>query len=116
HTRLSNSTQVSELDANIIQFFELGLRNMIDFGFIVPVQDNIDNSGYDINQIEPNLAAYYTIEGKLNSIPFNSSTPLLYYNKDMFEQAGIEEAPSSMEEINEIGDALMENVCAEMTI
>ena len=59
---------------------------MIDSGLIVPVQEYIDKAGYDINQIEPNLAAYYTIDGKLNSMPFNSSTPLLYYNKDMFEK------------------------------
>src|SRR5699024_11251004 len=84
-TKLRNSTQCSEVGADIVQVFELGERNMIDSGLIVPVQDYIDKSGYDINQIEPNLAAYYTIEGKLNSMPFNSSTPLLYYNKDMFE-------------------------------
>lgn len=115
-TKLRNSTQGSEVGADIVQVFELGARNMIDSGLIVPVQDYIDKSGYDINQIEPNLAAYYTIEGKLNSMPFNSSTPLLYYNKDMFEQAGIEETPSSMEEINEIGAALMEEGGAEMPI
>src|SRR5699024_12281568 len=74
-TKLRNSTQGSEVGADIVQVFELGARNMIDSGLIVPVQDYIDKSGYDINQIEPNLAAYYTIEGKLNSMPFNSSTP-----------------------------------------
>src|SRR5699024_12012238 len=41
------------------------------------------------------------------SMPFNSSTPLLYYNKDMFEAAGITEVPASLPEIAEIGDALM---------
>ena len=40
-------------------------------------------------------------------MPFNSSTPSLLQQRYV-QQAGIEEAPSSMEEINEIGAALME--------
>lgn len=81
---------------------------MIDSGLTVPVQEFIDSSGYDISQIEPNLAAYYTIEGQLNSMPFNSSTPIMYYNADIFEAAGIEEAPSSLAEIIEISPQLQE--------
>ncbi len=37
---------------------------------------------------EPNIAAYYTVNNELYSMPFNSSTPILYYNKDMFEKQG----------------------------
>ena len=36
----------------------------------------------------------------------NSSTPILYYNKDMFEKAGITEVPTSLEGILAIGDDL----------
>ncbi len=36
-------------------------------------------------------------------MPFNSSTPILYYNKDMFDKAGITEVPDSLEGIGEIG-------------
>ena len=31
---------------------------------------------------------YYTVNNELYSMPFNSSTPILYYNKDMFEEHG----------------------------
>lgn len=115
-TKLRNATNGSNVGADVVQVFEVGARNMIDSGLIVPVQEYIDKTGYDINQIEPNLAAYYTIDGKLNSMPFNSSTPLLYYNKDMFEKAGIEEAPSSLEELNEIAPKLMGDGGANMAI
>ncbi|MBO5460298.1 MAG: extracellular solute-binding protein, partial [Ruminococcus sp.] len=43
----------------------------------------------------------------LYSMPFNSSTPIMYYNVDMFEKAGITEIPTSLEGINEIGEQLM---------
>lgn len=115
-TKLRSATSGANVGADVVQVFEVGARNMIDSGLIVPVQDYIDKTGYDINQIEPNLAAYYTIDGRLNSMPFNSSTPLLYYNKDMFEAAGIEEPPSSLEEINEIAPKLMEEGGANMAI
>lgn len=71
------------------------------------MQDLIDAAGYDLSQIEPNIAAYYTTDSGLYSMPFNSSTPLLYYNKDMFEAAGITEIPTSLDEIAEVGDALL---------
>lgn len=81
---------------------------MIDSGWVVPMQQLIDKAGYDISQIEPNIAAYYTTEDGLYSMPFNSSTPLLYYNKDMFEAAGITEVPTSLDQIAEVGDQLKE--------
>lgn len=49
----------------------------------------------------------FTIDDKLYSMPFNSSTPIMYYNKDMFAQAGITEVPDSLEGISKIGDQLM---------
>jgi sn-glycerol 3-phosphate transport system substrate-binding protein len=75
---------------NLMQIYELGLRFMIDSGWVIPVQDAIDGSGWDIKQIEPNLAAYYTVNKKLYGMPFNSSTPILYYNKDAFKKAGLD--------------------------
>lgn len=58
--------------------------------------------------IEPNIAAYYTVDDKLYSMPFNSSTPILYYNKDMFEKAGVTQVPSSLMEIADVADALVQ--------
>lgn len=48
-------------------------------------------------------------DNELYSMPFNSSTPILYYNKDMFEKAGITEVPDSLEGIGEIGQQLLDN-------
>ncbi|WP_337955034.1 ABC transporter substrate-binding protein [Garciella nitratireducens] len=115
-TKLRSSASGKDVGADLVQVFELGTSYMIDSGLIKPMQEFIDVEGYDISQIEPNLAAYYTIDGKLNSMPFNSSTPLLYYNKDIFEKAGIKEAPSSLEELKEVAPALMEEGGAEMAI
>ena len=102
------SAQIGNMGADLVQVYEIGTRFMIDSGWIVPIQDMIDGDSYDVSQIEPNLAAYYTIDNELYSMPFNSSTPILYYNKDMFEKAGISEVPDRLEGIGEIGQQLLD--------
>ncbi|MGE4525621.1 MAG: ABC transporter substrate-binding protein [Sphaerochaeta sp.] len=91
---------------DIIQVYDIGTRYMIDSGWILPVQEYIEKDKYDISQIEPNIAAYYTVDNTLYSMPFNSSTPLLYYNKTAFEEAGITKVPTCFEDIYEIAEKL----------
>lgn len=100
------SAQIGNMGADLVQIYDIGTRFMIDSGWVVPMQELIDAAGYDISGIEPNIAAYYTVDNQLYSMPFNSSTPLLYYNKDMFAAAGIEEVPASLEGIGEIAEKL----------
>lgn len=101
------SAQIGNMGADLVQIYDIGTRFMIDSGWIVKMQDLIDQDGYDLTQIEPNIAAYYTVDNELYSMPFNSSTPILYYNKDIFEKAGIENAPQSIDEIASISDQLV---------
>ena len=49
-------------------------------------------------------------------MPFNSSTPILYYNKDMFDKAGITEVPTSLTGIADIADDLVNKGGAGMPI
>lgn len=100
------SAQLGNMGADLVQVYDIGTRFMMDSGWVVPMQDLVDADGFDLSVIEPNIAAYYTVGGKLYSMPFNSSTPILYYNKDMFEAAGVEQAPTSFDQIKEVGDKL----------
>lgn len=101
------SSQIGNMGADLVQVYEIGTRFMIESGWIIPMQNMIDADNYDLSQIEPNLAAYYTIDDQLYSMPFNSSTPIMYYNKEMFEKAGITEIPDSLEGIEAIGEKLL---------
>ena len=102
------SAQIGNMGADLVQIYEIGTQFMMESGWIVPMQECVDHDQYDVSQIERNLAAYYTIDDTLYSMPFNSSTPLMYYNKDMFEKAGITEIPDSLEEIAKIGQDLLD--------
>lgn len=110
------SASMGNLEADVVQIYDIGSRYMLDSGLIIPMQEFIDSEGYDISQIEPNIAAYYTADDSLYSMPFNSSTPLLYYNVNMFEAAGIDQAPTTLSEIGDMQDALMNEGDASMPI
>ena len=101
------SAQIGNMGADLVQVYEIGSRFMIESGWITPMQQMVDADSYDLSQIEPNLAAYYTIDNQLYSMPFNSSTPIMYYNKEMFEKAGITEIPDSLEGIEAVGEKLL---------
>ncbi|MDK2907477.1 MAG: sn-glycerol 3-phosphate transport system substrate-binding protein, partial [Petrotoga sp.] len=89
---------------HIVQIYEIGTRLMIDSGVIVPVQDLLDqDNSYDVGVLLEPILNYYKVDGKLYSMPFNSSTALLYYNKTLFEEAGLDpnRPPQTYEELLE---------------
>ena len=63
----------------VVQLLDIHTRLMVDSGEIVPVQDFIDRENYDLSDYEPRAVEYYTLEGKLQSMPFNVSTNILFY-------------------------------------
>jgi sn-glycerol 3-phosphate transport system substrate-binding protein len=86
---------------SVVQIYDIGSRFMIDSKQTVPTQSFADKDGYSLGTIEPNIANYYSIDGKLNSMPFNTSMPLLYINKEAFVKAGLDplKPPTTLDEI-----------------
>jgi ABC-type sugar transport systems, ATPase components len=74
---------------------------------IKPVYEVFKDAGinFDESQFVPTVAGYYTDSktGHLLSQPFNSSTPVLYYNKDAFKKAGLdpEQPPKTWQDLAE---------------
>ena len=97
---------MGKLPCDIVHSYEIGTRFIIDSGRLKPMPDFIDADGWDTSVIEPNLLAYYTVDGKINSMPFNCSTPLLYYNATAFEEAGITEIPTTIDGVLEAAKKL----------
>lgn len=95
----------------MMQVYEIGSRFMIDTGAIQPIQKFVDAEGYDLSLLEENILGYYTFDGELHSMPFNTSNPILYYNKDMFAAAGLdpEKPPRTYEEVAEYAKQLTKN-------
>ena len=94
--------------AELIMIYDLGTQFMIDSGQTVPAQSFIDEDTYDTSDIEEALLNYFTVEGDLRSFPFNNSTPLMYVNRDAFEEAGLDpdSPPTDLAEIREAAEQL----------
>ena len=79
---------------HILQVFEVGTATMMySKGAIVPVAKVMKDAGlkFDPSVYIPAVAGYYTApNGEIQSLPFNSSTPVFWYNKDAFKAAGLD--------------------------
>jgi sn-glycerol 3-phosphate transport system substrate-binding protein len=79
---------------HIIQVFEVGTATMMAArGAVYPVYQLMKDAGepFDPKVYLPAVVGYYTdTQGNMLSFPFNSSTPVLYYNKDLFKKAGLD--------------------------
>ena len=89
---------------HILQVFEVGTATMMAAkGAIKPVYEVMSEAGepFDPSVYLSTVTGYYmTNDGKLLSMPFNSSTPILYYNKDAFKAAGLpDKAPATWPEV-----------------
>ena len=86
---------------HIIQVYDIGQRFMIDSKATDPMQSFVDADKFDLSQYEPAILNYYTVDKKLNAMPFNTSNPILYFNKKAFTDAGLdpEKPPKTWEDI-----------------
>jgi sn-glycerol 3-phosphate transport system substrate-binding protein len=85
----------------IVQVFDVGTLDLMLSDAYYPAYKLMADNGYkvDWNDYFPGIANYYaSSKGQMFSFPFNSSTALLYWNKDAFQKIGKTEAPATWEE------------------
>ena len=97
---------------HITQVFEVGTATMMSAeAAVYPVYQLMADAGIDFDQSAylPAVISYYTdTEGNLLSLPFNSSTPVLWYNKTALDAAGVE-VPTTWDELEAVAKALKES-------
>jgi sn-glycerol 3-phosphate transport system substrate-binding protein len=87
----------------IVQVSEAGTLDIMLSGAYYPANKLMADHGYTVDWADyfPNIAAYFaTSKGEMYAFPFNSSTPLLYWNKDAFAKIGKDKAPETWEEVD----------------
>jgi sn-glycerol 3-phosphate transport system substrate-binding protein len=87
----------------IIQLHDVTTQLLVDSGMLTPVQDFIDRENYDLSDFVQRTVDYYTVDDKLQGMPFNISNPILFYNKVHFREAGLdpEKPPQTLTQISE---------------
>ena len=96
---------------HIVQVFEVGTATMMAAkGAVYPIEQVMKDSGVKLDKSDylPAVISYYqTSDGELLSMPFNSSTPVLWYNRDAFEKAGVSGVPKTWDDVSSAAKKLV---------
>jgi sn-glycerol 3-phosphate transport system substrate-binding protein len=97
---------------HIVQMFEVGTGTMMAAGrAIKPLHELLaeTNTRIDFNDYLPGVRGYYSLpDGRMMSMPFNSSTSVVFYNKDAFRRANLnpDQFPETWEGVEAAARAL----------
>ena len=98
----------------IVQVVEVATATMMAAkGAVYPVYELMRDQGgeFDPAAYLPAISSYYAdLAGNMLSFPFNSSTPILYYNKDQFQAVGLDpdKPPQTWADMEAVGRRLTE--------
>ena len=97
---------------HLAQIFEVGTGTMLSAGKAVkPVWELARETGLTIDPKSyiPAVRGYYSLtDGRMASMPFNSSTAVMWYNKDAFRKAGLDpdKAPATWQEVRTAAETI----------
>ena len=99
---------------HIVQIFEVGSQLALDSGIFVPFEDNAPD-WIHMDDLIGGVSNYNRFDGKFYSMPWNSSNPILYYNKDIFRKAGLdpEQPPETFEDMLAACDKIVSSGAAK---
>lgn len=89
----------------VTQIFDAGTLDLMLSGAYMPIGQLMKDNGYTIdwNNYLSGIRSYYsTSKGELLSMPFNSSTAVIYYNTDALAKIGFDGVPSTWEEVEDV--------------
>ncbi|MGA7756898.1 MAG: ABC transporter substrate-binding protein [Ilumatobacteraceae bacterium] len=102
----------------LAQFPEYTLRSIADSGTTVPAEACLESSSFDTSTFVPRTLTAYEYEGIQRGMPFNVSNPVLYYNRKMFEAAGLDpdDPPVSLEELRAASEQIVASGAAPVAL
>jgi len=101
----------------LAQIYEIGTARAMDSGAFTPVEGVLPRNVSLNDYVDPVLS-YYRTNGTLNSMPFNSSVPVLCYNERAFQEAGLDpnNPPKTFAEVTRAAEQIVEQGVAEYGI
>lgn len=93
---------------DIVQLQETEQQQMIDTGTVLPASVCAKADKYSFSDFLPRVVSYFTVKGTQYAMPFNTSGPVLYYNKKAFTAAGLdpEKPPTTLDEVRSAAEKL----------
>jgi sn-glycerol 3-phosphate transport system substrate-binding protein len=96
---------------DIVQLQESDQQQMIDTQTVLPASVCAKADHYSFSDFLPRVISYFTVQGKQYAMPFNSSGPVLYYNKKAFSAAGLDpnSPPATLADVRAAAEKLKGN-------
>src|SRR5437763_14307865 len=84
---------------------------MIDTQRVVPAAVCAKTDKYSFSDFLPRVISYLTVQGTQYAMPFNTSGPVLYYNKKAFSAAGLDpnSPPKTLDDVRAAAEKLKAN-------
>jgi len=112
--------------AELVQVYEAGTQEMRDTGYFKPIHTavegmtEVNDLPLNLGDIFPPVGAYYQVDGEYYSMPWNTSTPIIYANMDLLVEAGLatdvddwDAIPETWEEVTAACEAIVANTEAD---
>lgn len=89
---------------------DIDLQRAIDAELSVPLEPCIDAASFDTSGYMPQALNYYQVEGTQQALPFNTASPVLIYNKAVFDEAGLdpEDPPETLDELEDMSSTIQD--------
>ena len=96
---------------DIVQLQETDQQQMIDTQTVLPASVCAKADKYSFSDFLPRVISYFTVAGTQYAMPFNTSGPVLYYNKKAFTAAGLDAntPPKTLDDVRAASEKLKAN-------
>lgn len=106
------AAEQGELPA-VVQFFDAGTQDARDSGLFKSIteafagRDEINGLSTSLDDIIGPVVGYYTLDGEFSSMPWNTSSSIMFSNMNYLDAAGVEEIPATWGEMAAACEAIM---------
>lgn len=97
----------------VVQYFEVATQNAIDSGYFKSISEAIGDrteiNGVPVafDDIIAPTTNYYSINGEFASMPWNTSSAIMFSNQTMLDAAGVEAPPATWSEVEAACEKIM---------
>ncbi len=94
---------------NLVQLEETAIQQVVDSETAIPAAACIAAANFDTSDILPRVLDEFTVADTLWPMPFNTSNPVLYFNKKAFTGAGLDPTrpPATLNELTDASRAIV---------
>lgn len=83
-------------------------------GVLADLTPYVERDGFDMDNIVKELTGYIYYGDEIVTMPYTRGTAILYYNKGLYEAAGLDHAPTTLEELNTYAKKIYEDSNGEV--